>query len=157
MSGYSSLAHTFYFLHSFIAIEFAIHPFISPVQKLFSELTTNAFINPETSEEGKTYRDYLHPDLWHYRKLCLFKFQPYSENPFFQLALSSPQEGKLQPSFYTEEQYCKHLVGNGWSIPVVEHILAQLRDLFADDILSPYTKYTYTHPWEPYKSLSTNI
>ena len=157
MSGYSSLSHTFYFLHSFIAIEFAIHPFISPVQKLFSELTTNAFINPETSEEGKTYRDYLHPDLWHYRKLCLFKFQPYSENPFFQLALSSPQEGKLQPSFYTEEQYCKHLVGNGWSIPVVDHILAQLRDLFADDILSPYTKYTYTHPWEPYKSLSTNI
>ena len=157
MSGYSSLTHTFYFLHSFIAIEFAIHPFISPVQKLFSELTTNAFINPETSEEGKTYRDYLHPNLWYYRKLCLFKFQPYFENPFFQLALSSPQEGKLQPSFYAEEQYCKHLVGYGWSIPVVEHILAQLRDLFADDMLSPYTKYTYTHPWEPYKSLSTNI
>jgi len=51
----------------------------------------------------------------------------------------------------------KHLVGNGWSIPVVEHMLAQLRDLFADDMLSPYPKYTYTHPWEPYKSLSTNI
>jgi len=63
----------------------------------------------------------------------------------------------LQPSFYTEEQYCKHLVGNGWSIPVVEHMLAQLRDLFADDMLSPYPKYTYTHPWEPYKSLSTNV
>jgi hypothetical protein len=154
---WTSLCHSLFFLHCFIANKCDILPFISPVHKLFSELTTNAFINPETSDKGKTYREFLHRDFWHYRKRCLFKFQPYSEDPFFQLALSSPQEGKLQPSFYTEEQYCKHLVGNGWSVPVVEHILAQLKDLFADDVLLPYDKYTYSHPWEPYKSLCTTI
>ena len=57
-------------------------------------------------------------------------------------------------SFYSEEQYCKHLIGNGWSIPVVEHLLEGLKDLFADDVILPtYSKYTNPHPWEPYLSL----
>lgn len=127
-----------------------------PICELFSELTMKAFLHPETSAEGKTYRDFLGRELWHFRKKCQFKFQPCSEPPYFQLALSSPQEGKLRHDFYTEEQYCKHLIGNGWSIPVVEHLLGGLADLFADDVLRTYGKYTYQHPWEPYSSMQGN-
>lgn len=123
-----------------------------PVRNLFTELTTNAFLLPETSEEGKTYRDFLDRDFWHYRKECQFKFKPNSEPPFFQLALSSPQEGKSQ-NFYMQDQYCKHLVGNAWSIPVVEHLLGRLVELFDNNVLSTYDGYADPHPWEPYLSM----
>ena len=80
------------------------------IHQLFSDLTENAFLQPEVSPKGKTYKDFLDKKLWHFRKKCHFKFQPSSVHPYFQLALSSPQEGKLKEDFYTEEQYCKHLV-----------------------------------------------
>lgn len=121
------------------------------LSRLFGELTEKAFLLPETSQEGKTYRDFLPREFWHFRKKCHFKCIAYSEPPYFQLALSSPLEGKLQPSFYTEKQYCKHLIGNGWSIPVIEYLLGSLKELFADDALVTYDKYGDPYPW-PYIS-----
>lgn len=123
-----------------------------PLKRLFNELAQNAFLLPETSE-GVTYRDFLPRDLWHFRKKCNFKCVHHSEPPHFRLALSSPQEGKSQRSFYTEDQYGKHLIGNGWSIPVAEHLLRNLTTLFADDVLTTYDSYGYRFPWEPYLSL----
>jgi len=122
-----------------------------PVSRLFCELTQKAFVLPESSDEKKTYRDFLPRDFWHYRKKCQFKFLVNSKYPFFQLALSSPLEGKSQLAYYMEGQYCKHLIGNGWSIPVVEYLLGSLRDLFAGDALVTYDKYDYPYPW-PYIS-----
>lgn len=124
-----------------------------PLSELFSQLKLHAFVQPETSAEGKTYRDFLSRSLWHFRRMCKFKFYPCVEHPFFQLALSSPLEGETDFSFFTEEEYGKHLIGNGWSIPVVEHLLGKLRDLFAEDVLLPYHGYDKSHPWEPYLSM----
>lgn len=124
-----------------------------PVCTLFSQLTENAFIRPETSAEGTTYRDFLPRQFWHFRRVCKFKFRPNPEPPFFQLALSSPLEGKNDLAFFIADEYCKHLIGNGWSIPVVEHLLGKLRDLFADDALISYQGYDTNHPWEPYQSM----
>jgi hypothetical protein len=126
-----------------------------PMGNLFNQLSVNAFLNPEMAV-SKTYRDFLPRSLWHFRRECKFKFKPLTElaePPFFQLALSSPLEGKQNLSFYTKEEYCKHLIGNGWSIPVVEHLLGNLKGLFAEDALMTYEGYTDAHPWEPYLSL----
>jgi hypothetical protein len=124
-----------------------------PVCCLFSQLSENAFIRPETSAEGMTYRDFLPRQFWHFRRVCKFKFLPCPEPPFFQLALSSPLEGKNELSFFKADEYGKHLIGNGWSIPVVEHLLGKLRDLFAEDALITYQGYDTNHPWEPYQSM----
>lgn len=122
-----------------------------PIGRLFSELTQKAFVLPESSDKGETYRDFLPREFWHFRKRCNFKFLANSELPYFQLALSSPLEGKSQLAFYSEKQYCKHLIGNGWSIPVVEYLLGSLTELFAGDVLLTYDKYNPPYPW-PYIS-----
>ncbi len=124
-----------------------------PLNWLYRELTFNAFLNLETSTVGKTYRDFLHRNCWHFRRMCKFEFQPSSEHPFFQLALSSPLEGGTKLSFFAKDEYCKHLIGNGWSIPVVEHLLGNLREMFAEDALVSYQGYDTKHPWEPYQSI----
>lgn len=125
-----------------------------PVKRLFNELTEDAFYRPESSADGKTYRHFLRRDFWHFRKKCHFKFHHSTQPPFFfQLSISSPQEAKSKPSFYLKDQYCKHLIGNGWSIPVVEHLLLSLRDLFDKDALKTYNRYNEKHPWEPYLSM----
>ena len=85
-----------------------------PICELFGELAENAFLLPENSGEGKTYRDFLPKELWHFRKKCQFKFKTNTELPYFQLALSSPLEGRTQLPFYLESEYSKHLIGNGW-------------------------------------------
>jgi hypothetical protein len=72
----------------------------------------------------------------------LLKFQPNPDHPFFQLALSSPLEGKCRLASYNEEQYGKHIIGNGWSIPVAEFLLGKLVDLFAGDALKTYDDYS---------------
>lgn len=82
-----------------------------PLKVLFSDLTHKAFLQPETSAEGKCYRDFLQRRLWHFRKKASFKLKPFSDYPFFNLLISSPREGKQQLAFYEEEQYCKHLIG----------------------------------------------
>lgn len=69
--------------------------------------------------------------------------------------ISAPLEGKTQFSFYDEEGYSKHLIGNGWSIPVVEHLLQPLTELFvSDSLFKTYENYNYDFPWEPYASKS---
>ena len=49
--------------------------------------------------------------------------------------------------------FLQHCIGNGWSIPVVEHMLGKLKDLFPDDMMKEYDGYTYKYPWEPYLSM----
>lgn len=96
--------------------------------------------------------DFLPRNLWHFRKKCHFKFEAKNDEPFFQLLISSPLEGKKDLVYFNQKEYGKHLIGNGWSIPVVEHLLGKLRDLFDDDHLVTYEGYDYNFPWAPYSN-----
>ena len=125
------------------------------VEHLFKKLTEEGFLKPET-EPGASYKTFLDPDLLHFAKQCRFNVKPKCEPPFFQIEIKNDllsindEEGE---GYYDEEEYSKHLVGNGWSIPVVEHLLEPLRGLFHDDsFLQIYDNYDYNFPWEPYTS-----
>ena len=122
-----------------------------PINKLYDELTNGAFLLPET-KPGKTYRDFLPRDLWHLRKRCRFKFKPCRDAPLFQILISSPLEGKADLDYYSRDQYAKRLIGNGWSLPVVEHIVEPLRDLYRDKkMLESYgERWTYSYRWAPF-------
>mmetsp|Transcript_33065 Transcript_33065/g.48461 ORF Transcript_33065/g.48461 Transcript_33065/m.48461 type:complete len:147 (+) Transcript_33065:366-806(+) len=123
-----------------------------PVKKLFDDLTQKAFVNAEqTTEKLKSWRDILDRDLWHFRK-CRFRVKPQRDVPFFNIQLSIPKEGKKKDSLLNEQQYCKHLIGNGWSIPVVEFILDGLKGVCEER--KSYDGYAYNYPWLPYKSKS---
>lgn len=116
---------------------------------LFEQLTTNAFLKPEL-EKGKTYKDFLDKSLWHFVK-CRYNFAPKSSEPFFEIKIGAPLEGKKSLSFYNEKEYCKRLIGNGWSIPVVEHLMKPLQKLFSSEsLLEDYEGYDYKFPWPPY-------
>jgi hypothetical protein len=122
------------------------------VNHLYHSLTGDAFLKPET-KEGTSHRDFLDPSLWHFRKKCNFQFKPrFGEPPFFQIEMSAPREGTQSPEYFDEESYCKHLLGNAWSLPVVEHLLEPLQDLFEKEDLETYEHYDYSYPWEPYAS-----
>jgi hypothetical protein len=119
------------------------------VKALFQDLTENAFNKPERSVEGLGWREFLSEELHHLHLNCQFKVKPDRNPPFFHLEISSPQENK-NLSFYKEDQYCKHLLGNGWSIPVVEYVLSELKGLF--NVEETYgEKYDYHYPWPPYQ------
>ncbi|KAL3788804.1 hypothetical protein HJC23_006257 [Cyclotella cryptica] len=50
------------------------------------------------------------------------------------------------PLYYLNcEQYCKRLLGNGFSIPVVEHLLCPIKDLF---LRKTYNDASYKFVWE---------
>jgi hypothetical protein len=119
---------------------------------LFDRLTIGGFLKPET-QLGMRFRqkECLEPELWHFADQCKFKVKKMLDPPFFQIELSSPLEGRKNHTFYDEIGYCKHLIGNGWSIPVVEHLLQPLQDLFeSESSFQTYEGYDYDYPWEPY-------
>jgi hypothetical protein len=122
------------------------------VNNLFRSLTGDAFLKPETIE-GTSHRNFLDQSLWHFRKKCYFKIKPrFNEPPFFQIEISAPREGKQKLEYFDEDSYSKHLLGNGWSLPVVEHLLEPLQELFDKEDLKTYPLCNYNYPWEPYAS-----
>lgn len=106
-------------------------------------------------------------------KKCNFKVkEKYGEAPFFQVMISAPAEGRKVLSYYDEEEYCKHLIGNGkssavqfmygfrscsfshasyvvgWSVPVVEHIFKGIREMYRTPALfRTYDGFDYEYPW----------
>ena len=137
-----------------------------PVGKLFEELRDKAFVQAEGFNiEGEllSWRDFLDRSLWHFRN-CRFDVEGQMDPPFFQLKLSIPWDGKKRVykvndyekeeipvrEFFNEDQYCKHLLGNGWSLPVVEYILGGLEQIC--DKRRDYEGYDYNYPWMPHKS-----
>mmetsp|Transcript_13810 Transcript_13810/g.23456 ORF Transcript_13810/g.23456 Transcript_13810/m.23456 type:complete len:952 (-) Transcript_13810:60-2915(-) len=123
-----------------------------PLQNLFNEITTCAILQPETSADGKTYRDFMDKRFWHLRKKLKLSHYAKSEEPYFEIGIATPIENKQKLAFFTEEQYSKHLIGMGFSICVVEALLEGLVDLFAKDLLRTYEGCDYSFPWEPYLS-----
>jgi hypothetical protein len=50
----------------------------------------------------------------------------------------------------TKKSICKHLIGNGWSIPVVEFLLGKLCDVFDEGSQNiSYEEYEYKYSWAP--------
>uniref|UniRef100_A0A7S2LD16 DNA (cytosine-5-)-methyltransferase n=1 Tax=Skeletonema marinoi TaxID=267567 RepID=A0A7S2LD16_9STRA len=123
-----------------------------PLQNLFNEITTCAILQPETSADGKTYRDFMDKRFWHLRKKLKLSHYAKSEEPYFEIGIATPIENKQKLAFFTEEQYSKHLIGMGFSVCVVEALLEGLVDLFAKDLLRTYEGCDYSFPWEPYLS-----
>ena len=118
----------------------------TPLQQLFKTLTEKAFLHPEMTE-GLTWKASLPEDLWHFRYCKKYELKSmYEAPPYFQIGISAPLEAK-KPSVYNEEEYCKHLIGNGWSIPVVEHILSGLRNICEERL---YDGCDYDFPWPPH-------
>ena len=133
------------------------------VKALFNDLRDNAFKVPETSL-GAHWRTTLRSQLHHFRKKSKFRMKKHKLHPFFQIMISSPienfneeppfeNENGKKPIFFDEEEYCKHLLGNGWSIPVVQHILEPLKEIILDGKAIVYEGFQYNFPWAPYNCL----
>jgi len=149
-----------YFVHTYsvrereVMIGLPIGYVETAMKDLFNRLTIGGFIKPET-QLGTRFRQRgcLDPELWHFADQCKFKVKQKVDHPLFQIEISNPKEGKKNYTYYNEEGYCKHLIGNGWSIPVVEHLLQPLQDLFeSESFFQQYYGYDYNFPWEPYVS-----
>lgn len=124
-----------------------------PLKKIFNEITIGAILKPETSADGKTYRDFMDRRFWNLRKKLKFQHYPkYGEEPYFEIGIATPIENKKKLEFFKEEQYSKHLIGMGFNICVIEALLEGLVDLFSNDLLKTYEGCDYSFPWEPYRS-----
>lgn len=51
----------------------------------------------------------------------------------------------LQLDFFNAEDYSLHLLGNSFSIPVVEYLMTRLCEVFAS---REYEGYNYQYRWE---------
>ena len=49
------------------------------------------------------------------------------------------------PDYFTDEQYCKHLLGMTYSVPVMEVLLKPLQDIFKT---KEYQNYNYSYSWQ---------
>ncbi len=124
-----------------------------PLKEIFNEITINAILKPETSADGKTYRDFMDQRYWQLRKkLKLQHYPKKGEEPYFEIGIATPIENKKKLDFFKEEQYSKHLIGMGFNICVIEALLEGLVDLFSSDLLKTYEGCDYSFPWEPYRS-----
>jgi hypothetical protein len=66
------------------------------------------------------------------------------------MQLSNPQTALLPSCFQLdllkEEQYAKHLIGNAFSVPVIDFLLRSLQCKFAN---KKYINYDYQFAWQP--------
>jgi len=120
-----------------------------PLKKLFEEITMKGFLTPETTL-GLSWKDEVDKSLWHFSKKCKFQTVKCKDHPYFKIKMSSPQETKKVLYYFDEQEYSKHLLGNGWSIPVIEHILQKLKDKSIKTEM--YDGYDYNFPWPPYST-----
>ena len=56
-----------------------------------------------------------------------------------------PQGCGRKPIFFDSEEYAKRLVGNAYSVPVMEHLLKPLQRMFRT---RDYPAFQYEYPWE---------
>jgi len=62
------------------------------------------------------------------------------------MRMAPPIESNKIPSFYNEEEYGKHLIGNSYSVPVVEALLRALTYYFPANY--DYEDCNYKYSWE---------
>ena len=78
---------------------------------------------------------------------CHYKFVCTGKDPMVSVKFGTVEKNKNDKTlyYYDCEGYCKRLLGNSYSIPVVEHLLRPVKDLF---LQQEYDDAVYSFPWE---------
>jgi hypothetical protein len=120
------------------------------VRTLFSTLTEDGLSKLFI---GQSWRESLDSKLHHFAgnyhaipEGTAYRFaEPKSGFEEHILKMTPPQTG-TGPEFFDAQEYSKHLIGLAFSVPVVEHLLGPLRDLFECREYEGYTDVPYE--WE---------
>ena len=72
-----------------------------------------------------------------------YRFQRTSEDTV-ELKMAPPLT-TAHPTFFTSDEYGKHLIGNAFSVPVLEALLRPLRRVFDS---KDYAGFSYRYVWE---------
>ena len=86
-------------------------------------------------------------DLVEFSGVGMHKFAARNDpEPGLVLKYAAPQRGKDGNLLYyfDEEEYSKHLLGNSFSIPVIEHLMSPLKEIFAT---RSYNDANYQFKW----------
>jgi hypothetical protein len=108
------------------------------VRVLFEDLIYKGYARTNLSLTDRYWKDDL-PEKYH-----LFGGRPvrfYHENFCVCVKLCLPDNSHV---FFKQEEYGKRLIGNAFSIPVVEILLRELSTKFAQQ---NYTNYKYPYKW----------
>jgi hypothetical protein len=131
----------------------------TPVNVLFDELLTKGFMVENMNEK---WQDHLDPKYHHFKGA----YHKGREDPPYGLYFT-PKANALDPNenitlkmvsadtpkvFLTADEYGKHLVGNGFSVPAVEMFLKPLQDIFQRQ---SYPQYEYSYKWNNDTAVST--
>ena len=116
------------------------------VESLFKNLKENAFNVEVAGHKKKHWYDSLEKQLHPFNQ-CNFRFKPHRDN-FYEVRI----ESENSTSCFDSEEYAKHLLGNAWSIPVVERLLSPLKAICE---AKQYDGYDYPFCWPPF-TLSLN-
>jgi hypothetical protein len=66
------------------------------------------------------------------------------KHPFFEVKLGAPPVSDKTTYFFNSDGYSKHLLGNSFSIPVVEYLLHNLREIYDTKVYSyHYRQHLY--------------
>lgn len=95
------------------------------------------------------WNNYIDLDKFEDFLFCRYRFIGIQSEPYFEPRIQiSNKDSKRSDDYLTCEQYAKRLLGNGWSIPVVEFLLRPLQEIFPQKDYGE--RYDYVYNWEPY-------
>jgi len=111
----------------------------APLNKLYDALT-KAFMALDWTSDDDLIKEFEWLHTFSGLK-DMYSFGQYTKGPpWFELKLHVPETNY----YLNKEEYAKRLVGNSFSIPVVEHLLRPLQNIFASQ---EYNDVDYTWPW----------
>jgi hypothetical protein len=119
------------------------------VEHLFTELFIKAFSlqHPKESKPDTLWKEQLDPKYWCFSGKPVRYEEAYNyteQAPYIRILLNPPLATK-NPDFFNAEDYSLHLLGNTFSIPVVEYLMTRLGEVFAS---REYEGYNYEYRWE---------
>jgi hypothetical protein len=122
------------------------------VEHLFTELFAKAFSlqHPKESRPDTLWKKQLEPKYWCFSGKPVRYEEAYNyteQAPYIRILLNPPLATK-NPDFFNAEDYSLHLLGNTFSIPVVEYLMTRLGEVFAS---REYEGYIYDYRWESNK------
>ena len=94
-----------------------------------------------TLQSEKYWKEGL-PEKYHLFGGLPARFDSYNYQLFAKL---QPPQVKTVNDFFDQEQYGKRLIGNAFSVPVIEIILRELKTKFP---ARKYDDYTYQYVWQ---------
>ena len=115
--------------------------FYYSVQSLFENLIQNGYGNTLLERKLEPYWRENLPQKYH-----IFGGLPvrFKSSAYVLHAELRPPKVNTMNEFFSHEQYGKHLIGNAFSVPVVEILLRELQSKFTK---REYSDYTYNYVW----------